>query len=338
MRAVRAMSIQARIWAIVALIALGMATVILVGALTVRERMMTERENATRQVVEVGVQIVDSYVAQAASGELTLEQAQSFAAAKLRDLRYSGEEYFWINDEAPVMVMHPIKPELEGTDVSGTLDTNGTAIFVEFVALVQEQGAGFVSYTWPKPGSEESAPKVSYVAGVPEWGWVVGSGIYVDDVEAAARTEAARLAAWGLAILVVVAGIAWLVGRSIVRGVDTATAVLDSGDLATRLPEGRGLTELERLAVALNGTLDRAAEVASGVRAAVGDLDSAATQLATGSVDMTKDALGTTSRVGEVSSAAQEVSTGIDTIASATSQMGASIREIAENAQQVARM
>ena len=151
---------------------------------------MAERENATRQVVEVGVQIVDSYVAQAASGELTLEQAQSFAAAKLRDLRYSGEEHFWINDEGPVIVMHPIKPELEGTDVSGTLDTNGTAIFVEFVALVQEQGAGFFSSTWPEPGSEESAPAVSYVAGAPEWGWVVGSGISADDVEAAARTEA----------------------------------------------------------------------------------------------------------------------------------------------------
>ncbi|SEI78911.1 methyl-accepting chemotaxis protein [Demequina mangrovi] len=338
MRLIQNQSIQVRILAIVALITVGIGALITAGSVALHDRMMAERKDATQQVVELAVQIVDSYVSEAAAGNLTVEKAQELASGKLRDLRYSEDDYFWINDQAPVMVMHPIKPELDGTDVSGITDTDGTAIFVEFVELVNSQGAGFVDYNWPKPGQEDPAPKVSYVAEVPEWGWIVGSGIYVDDVEAAAIAEATTLAGWGLGILVVVAGIAWLVGRSIVRAIGSATDALASGDLDTRLDAGRGSTELERLAVALNGTLDRASAMASGVREAVAELDSAATSLATTSDGMSRDSQGATSRTAAVTGAAQEVSTGIDTIASATGQMGSSIAEIAENAQRVSQM
>ncbi|WP_062307057.1 methyl-accepting chemotaxis protein [Demequina subtropica] len=342
MALIKGLSIQARILGIVALIAVGMGMLITLGSVTIENRMMSERKDATQQVVELAVQIVDSYVGEEQAGNLPREKAQELAAAKLRDLRYSEDDYFWINDQTPVMVMHPVKPELDGTDVSGITDTDGTAIFVEFVDVVEAEGAGFVDYNWPKPGQEDPAPKVSYVAGVPAWGWVVGSGIYVDDVQSAAIAEATRLAGWGLGILIVVAGLAWLVGRSIVRAIGSATAALSSGDLDTRLDTGRdtgrGTTELERLAVALNGTLDRASAMAEGVRSAVAELDSAATSLAATSDGMSRDADGANDRTAEVSDAAQQVSTGIDTIASATGQMGASIAEIAENAQRVAQM
>ncbi|WP_062388856.1 methyl-accepting chemotaxis protein [Demequina iriomotensis] len=338
MALIKGLSIQARILAIVAMIAVGMVMLITLGSVTIENRMLSERQDATQQVVELAVQIVDSYVGEEQAGNLPREKAQELAAAKLRDLRYSEDDYFWINDETPTMIMHPVKPELDGTDVSGITDTDGTAIFVEFVDLVQADGAGFVDYNWPKPGQEDPAPKVSYVAGVPEWGWVVGSGIYVDDVESAAIAEATRLAAWGLAILLVVAGLAWLVGRSIVRAIGSATSALASGDLDTRLDTGRGATELERLAVALNGTLDRASAMAAGVRSAVAELDEAASSLAATSEGMSRDSHGATDRTAEVSGAAHEVSTGIDTIASATGQMGSSIAEIAENAQRVAQM
>lgn len=264
--------------------------------------------------------------------------AQSFAAAKIGALRYSDDHYFWINDETPTMVVHPIQPELDGTDLSGITDTDGTAIFVEFVEKMRQDGAGFVSYNWPKPGSEEAAPKISYVAGVPEWGWVIGSGIYVDDVDDAVAAEAWRLSQWGLAFLVLVAGAAWLVGRSIVRGVDSASAMLESGDVATRLPEDVGGAELERLAVALNATLDRSEAVARDVRAAIVDLDTAASSLATNSEAMTRDARATNERVASVSAAAGSVGASIEATAAATGQMGSSIREISENAQDVARM
>ncbi|WNM23195.1 cache domain-containing protein [Demequina capsici] len=337
-RTLHRLTIQTRILALVALIAIGMGALVAVGAMTLKTRIMTERQAATQHVVEVAAGIVGSYVAQAQAGTLTTEQAQQAALDAVRGLRYDGAEYFWINDETPTMLMHPVKPELDGTDVSGITDSDGTAIFVEFVRVVQADGSGFVSYMWPKPGTETDAPKISFVQGVPEWGWVIGSGIYVDDVAAAAWSQSLALAAWGLGILVLVAGIAWLVGRSIVRAVEDATGVLASGDMDTRLPEGRRRTELELLAVALNETLERAASVARDVTAAVEQLDVSATTLAASSDGMTTDVDRVAERTAAVFDSAQEVTSGIDTIAAATNQMGASIREIAENAQQVARM
>ncbi len=331
-------SIQARILAIVGVIALGVAALIAAGATAVKDRMMLERELAMQHIVEVALGVVEGYVAQEQAGELTREAAQARAAQQIGSLRFQDDGYFWINDEGPVMVVHPIQPDLDGTDLSGIIDTDGTAIFVEFVETVQAEGAGFVAYNWPKPGSDDPAPKISYVAGIPEWGWVLGSGVYVDDLEAAAAAEAWRLVGWGLAVLVLVAGTAWVVGRSIVRGVDSASKVLESGDVATRLPENVGGAELERLAVALNGTLERSASVAQHVRAAIDELDTAASSLAINSEAMTRDARATNERVDSVSVAAGSVGASIEAIAAATGQMGGSIREISENAQDVAAM
>ncbi|WP_084126373.1 methyl-accepting chemotaxis protein [Demequina sp. NBRC 110054] len=337
-RTLRSMSIKGRILTIGALTAVGIVALIVVSSVTLENRLMGERQDATRQVVEVAADIIEGFVAQEQSGALTTEEAQAGAIAAIGALRYSESEYFWINDQSPTMIVHPIKPELDGTDLSGITDSNGTAIFVEFVDAVQADGSGFVDYMWPKPDSEVAAPKISYVQGIDEWGWIVGSGIYVDDVRAAAWDAAVGMALWGLGILVVVAGAAYVIGRSIIRAVSSATDVLASGDLDTRLPEGGGRTELERLAVALNGTLDRAAAVSRNVSAAVEELDGAATSLASSSHGMTTDVDESNERTSAVVGAAAEVSVGIDTIASATTQMGASIREIAENAQSVARM
>jgi diguanylate cyclase (GGDEF)-like protein/PAS domain S-box-containing protein len=97
-------------------------------------------------------------------------------------MRYDGSEYFWINDLQPRMVMHPVMPELDGKDLSDFTDPNGKRLFVEFVDTVRKSGAGFVEYLWPKPGLTQPVPKISYVKGFSPWGWVIGSGIYIDDV------------------------------------------------------------------------------------------------------------------------------------------------------------
>lgn len=333
-----ALSIQNKIFIIVGMLAAGLAALVILASLQIQKSIMTERKDATRQVVEEALGVVESFAARADAGELTQTQAQAQAAETLRSLRYSETEYFWINDMTPVMVMHPFKPELEGTDLSGITDPDGNYLFVEFVDTVKAQGSGFVSYQWPKPGVEAPQPKVSYVTSYEPWGWVIGSGVYVDDVQKVATAQALRLIMWGLGILVVTAAFALAVGRGISTRVSTVTAALTSGDLHTRLPVGKRKTELEKLAVALNLTLDKSAAIADKVIDAVNDLDSAANRLVVSSNSMAADANETTARTVEVSSAAQEVSIGIDTVASGTHQMGASIKEIAQNAQTVARM
>ena len=330
------MSISTKLVVILGLLAVGLAALAAVASAQAYDRTMSERRDATRTVVETAVGVVEHFAAEADAGRLGEAEAQQQAIAAVATLRYSGEEYFWINDMGPTMVMHPFKPELDGTDLSRNTDPDGKFLFVEMVDAVRADGAGFVEYQWPKPGAEDPQPKISYVAGYEPWGWVIGSGVYVDDVRTAALAEAGRLLASGLVILAVIGGATWLVGRSIRRPLAAATAVLGSGDLATRLPEGAGRTELEQLAVALNATLDRAAAVAGGVADAVADLDSAASRLVRAGDDLAGEAEGTAQQTAAVAMSAQEVSAGIDSVASGTTQMDASIAEIARNAHDVA--
>ncbi|HTS50859.1 MAG TPA: cache domain-containing protein [Bryobacteraceae bacterium] len=149
-----------------------------------RTKSYEMKTEATRQIVEASWGIVQYYGQQAASGAISLAQAKSAAKEVLRKARYGNGNYVWINDERPVMIMHPTNPALEGKDLSDIVDPNGLALFVEAARICKEHGDGVVRYMWPKPGEKEASPKISYVKLYPEWGWVIGSGVYVDDVEA----------------------------------------------------------------------------------------------------------------------------------------------------------
>ncbi len=116
------------------------------------------------------------------------KDVQQRALAIIKQLRYGKSGYFWINDLNYRMVMHPIKPSLDGKDLSGITDPTGKHFFVEFVKVCKEQGGGFVKYMWPKPGSETPVEKISYVKLFKPWGWVIGSGAYMDDIKAEVAT------------------------------------------------------------------------------------------------------------------------------------------------------
>jgi methyl-accepting chemotaxis protein len=140
------------------------------------------RKSAIKQTVEVANSIIEAAYKQEKSGQLTLEQAQTMAIRLVNDARYSGQEYFWINSMDTHMVTHPFKPELNGKDLSNFKDPDGNPIFVQFVDIVRKSEAGYLSYLWPKPGKDKPVEKVSYVAGFKPWNWVVGSGLYMDDL------------------------------------------------------------------------------------------------------------------------------------------------------------
>ena len=118
--------------------------------------------------------------------EVAEEKLKSNSAAVIEALRYGPEnkDYFWINDMNPKMVMHPYKPQLNGNDLSNTKDPNGKKLFVEFANVCREKGEGFVDYYWPKYGADEPQPKLSYVRLFKHWGWIIGTGLYIDDIEA----------------------------------------------------------------------------------------------------------------------------------------------------------
>lgn len=134
------------------------------------DQALQDRMNSTRQHVEVAHGVVVWAHARQVSGELTQAAAQAMAQQAVSQLRYEHSEYFWINDMTPVVVMHPIKPELNGKNVGGIKDPNGFAMFHGFLDTVQKNGQGFVSYLWPKPGMDLPVGKMAYVKGFAPWG------------------------------------------------------------------------------------------------------------------------------------------------------------------------
>lgn len=140
--------------------------------------------------------ILENFQKKVQAGELPLIKAQEAAAKTIESLRYLKNEYFWIHDLQLRMIMHPIKPELNGKDLSNIKDPEGKFLFVEMNKVVNSKQSGFVDYLWPKPGEDKPIPKVSYVVLYKPWGWVLGSGVYIDDIQKEISKEKQKTYFW----------------------------------------------------------------------------------------------------------------------------------------------
>jgi methyl-accepting chemotaxis protein len=216
----KSVSLSVRLYALVAL-----ALAVLVGALTYSlfqsyDALVHERRLGLAQINDNSVAILNKYHKMEQDGTLTREEAQERAKDVIGAMRYEPDGYMWINDMQPAMVMHPIKPELNGKDLSQNKDPNGKFLFVEFVNTVKAGQEGFVDYYWPKPGFEEPVEKLSHVIGFQPWGWVIGTGVYSDDLAALFRQTAIQ---YGVLIALALIGkliCAYLVVRSVVKPIN----------------------------------------------------------------------------------------------------------------------
>ncbi len=147
------------------------------------ENLYNLRKDSIRDLVEVSVSLMKEYDERHKSGEFTLEEAQQKYISHIKSLRYNSDNYFWINDLGPNMIVHPAKPEFNGKSMADHKDSEGKNFFVDMIDTCKKSGQGFVNYKWPKPGFDEAVPKVSYVYFYEQWQWIVGTGIYVDDLE-----------------------------------------------------------------------------------------------------------------------------------------------------------
>jgi methyl-accepting chemotaxis protein len=222
---------------LVVLAILGIVASIAMGLTQLRGHLMEDRKIKTRHVVETAHGILSHFQAEVAAGRMNEDDARRTAVATIRALRYEKDEYFFINDMTSRSVMHPIKPELEGKDLSDLKDPAGKRIFATFTEVVKEKGSGFVDYLWPKPGKSEPVMKISYVQGFAPWGWMVGSGIYVDDVDEVFK--AGMLSQGGMVALVLAVLIVFstYVVRQIVGPVKEAMRTVEAmaeGDLTVQ--------------------------------------------------------------------------------------------------------
>ena len=119
-----------------------------------------------------------------------VKEFQNQAKNVIKNLKYDdGKGYFWINDFTPKMIMHPIKASLNGKNLSGAKDPTGKFLFNEMVKVAKDKGKGVVNYMWAKPGFDTPQQKISYIEAFKEWGWIVGTGVYADDIDTLVAIE-----------------------------------------------------------------------------------------------------------------------------------------------------
>ncbi|GGO96052.1 cache domain-containing protein [Stakelama pacifica] len=244
---------------VVALI--GFVLMLCLSAYGTNSRMRDGVREETKTAVENAYSILAHYQAEEAAGRMTREAAQKAAISAVKAMRYSGQEYFWINDMRPSMVAHPFKPELEGKDLSQKADPDGVLLFNEMVDVVRAHGEGFVDYSWPKPGKDEPQPKLSYVKGFAPWGWIVGSGVYVDDLNAAIFSSIFKQTFIALVLIGIVMIVTVLLGRSVVvplKQVTDRMVKLSEGDNDTPIPSDQRTDEIGDMARALSTFRDSA--------------------------------------------------------------------------------
>ena len=292
-------------------------------------KLMDEKRIATKNAVDVAFALMSDYDARVKKGEFSLEEGQKRAINRIKSLRYKGSEYFWINDMHPTMIMHPIKPELDGKDLSDNKDPNGKKLFVEMVSVCKEKGEGFVDYQWSRPGDTKPVPKVSFVKLYQPWGWMIGSGTYVDDV----TTDMSRIrskilmatAAGSVIIIVFVFLISILITRPLKAGVIFADR-LAQGDFTVPDLVVKSKDEAGTLAAALNKTKN---ELSHLLNTAMGSVAGTSTQVASASEELSATVRQMTMRLDEQAKRSTQVAT-------AATEMSQTVVDIAKNASNIA--
>ncbi len=236
----RDLSLRSKFLLMLAVLTLGIVTLCTVTARRNHAELISNERHDLQIRVGAALGVIEHFHTLSAKGALDEATAKQQALAAIAALRSDGgSDYLWVNDEKPVMLMHPHQTALNGTDLSEKTSADGQKIFVEMVKLAQgKAGGGFLDYTWPKPGVTEPVEKISYVAMHKPWGWVVGTGEYTDDIAAKAWSFARVLIIAGVLVLLSALALCWVIARSVLRPMGDSLHAIQAvarGDLSVRV-------------------------------------------------------------------------------------------------------
>ncbi|MBF0626671.1 MAG: methyl-accepting chemotaxis protein [Magnetococcales bacterium] len=320
------LSVQQRIWLLILL-----AILFLIGReamvfYTLDQEIKASRQAKIQQLTDVAYSVLHHFHELEKKGGLTREQAQESALKTVEILRYQEKDYFWINDLHPNMIMHPFKPEMNGKDISGFKDPEGKALFVAMVEEVKAHGQGFVAYMWPKPGLDKPVPKLSFVRGFSPWGWVVGTGLYMDDLNDIFWNEARKMLyifTGGVIMLIV---LAYLLAHSItlpLSHVVRFSQQIAEGNLGSTL----GMVQRDEIGL-LGQSLDH---MVTQFRQVVREVHLAAAAVSASSTLMTE-------KVGFMAEAAASQAASVEETTASVEEMTTGIQQTSEHAQETERI
>ncbi len=363
------MTITQRIYCLIAVGLIAFGGLLAFALPQMKATMLEERHTALKSEIELASGFVQQLVGEAASGHMTTEEAQTRAKAGLRAMRFAGGNYFFVYSKEGDAIVMPGNPAREGKNFLDDVDVNKKPFMREIITSAQHGGA-FVSYEFPRAGQTKPVPKVAFEGFIEPWGWVIGSGVYLDDIDAAYAdlVRSVGLVAGAIALLILGASIVIVTGISRpLKRLRAALAKLQKGDYTTAMPDQGRSDEIGKVAEALeamrksaldleqvrearardaieaeqarkSALLALAARFESDVGRVVQAVSLSSVDIRGETEQMAGIALNISNQTETVSHASEESASSVQTVAAATEELSSSINEISRRISEAAEI
>nr|WP_319515945.1 cache domain-containing protein [uncultured Cohaesibacter sp.] len=328
-----------------------------------KSSMRAERVNSLKDITHAAQTIANSFYALEKSGELSREEAQERTKAAIDAMRYDdGSGYIFVYQYDGTNVVLPNK-KLVGKNLMDMKDADGKFLVRDMIDIAKK-GGGEYAYYWPKPGSEKAYEKLSWAEGIPEWQWMLGTGVYIDDMNAAFLSQAMIVGLATLIALILSGAASYVVIRSInkpITGLVGNMRSLADGNSSITVSDQERSDEIGQMAQAMqvfvnnennrkallveheknqSEALKRGTNVQQLCRAfdeevarMLSTVGEAAKGLQDASHMMNQDAQSTSAQSEQVSSASAQASSNVEAVASAAEELAASVSEVARQVQ-----
>jgi methyl-accepting chemotaxis protein len=352
-------SLSAKLRMVLVMTAFALGGLAIFDLVTLRSALVEEKKANVRQIVDMTRSTFSHYDQLVKSGEITLEEAQTRATEFIQNARYADNNYVFVLGLDTKVILHPIQPKLNGQNGKQVIDVNGVPILDEMVKAARNPEGGFLTYEWNKPGHDGVFPKLAYAETFKPWGWVVTTGVYIDDVDGIFWQTAINDIAVAIAMLIVIGMAGLAIDRSTTRPLRMITEALNKlaqGDTSVTTDETDRRDEIGALARSLDvfrsnreqaeklereqkdthkTQIARAEKVEKLIKSFETEVEgnlstvhSALEQLRATATGMASQSDATTGRAANVAAATEQAAANVDTVAAAAEQLAASIDEI----------
>ncbi|WP_420474522.1 methyl-accepting chemotaxis protein [Noviherbaspirillum sp. ST9] len=296
------------------------------------QRRLDDRKMSLKSATQLGLSVVKEYADMAAAGTLPVDEAKTQAMARVKAMRFGADGYLTIISSDAKMVMHPMKPEMDGKELMDFKDAKGNQLFKDMAAIARGPGEGWVEYVWPKPGhpnQSEVFAKGSYVLAYKPWDWAFVTGVYLDDLsDATVRdfwTAFVALAVVGIFLNGAVLFVAFSLNRAIGGDPEDAAEVarrIAAGDLSQ--PVKVKPKDTTSLLYAMKTMQESLLGIVTKVRVGTDSITAATNEMAAGNLDL--------------SSRTEQQAASLEETASSMDQLTSTVKQNADNARQANEM
>ncbi|MBB3211607.1 methyl-accepting chemotaxis protein [Herbaspirillum sp. Sphag1AN] len=319
------LSFNQRLWAPLVVSLIALLAIATFDTFQLRSQRLEERKAALVSLAQVAMSVIKDYAGQAQNGTLSKEQAQTQALARLKMLRYGKDGYFSVSNSNQITLMHAIKPELNGKDLSNMKDPVGNLVFVNISKAAAQPEGGFVEYFWSKVGHDEPVPKTSFALRYEPWDWIITTGIYMDDVNAAFYKSLSETGVVLLVVIIILSLFAVYINRSILRSIGGDPGV--AAEVANRISDGDLTLHIDVRADDSASLLYAFKRMRDSLTDTIGNIKTAAETIATASSEIASGNL-------DLSSRTEQQAGSIEETASAMEELTSTVKQNADNARQ----